>query len=200
VKSANRLKITQGRAGAVLRWSPHSRDGSENYAGFMSYSHDGDRLFAVHLQAGVENFAKPWNQMRAVTLFRDDASLTATPGLWSAIEAALSRSSWFVLLASPEAATYSAENLSSDARAYRMHDGRPRPDCARMADVRRNNHSAEPQLSSLKERSRVGGDEGPAGQRNTSTTRIAACADVMQTASYCHDESSSGQADDTHRR
>lgn len=37
-------------------------------------------------------------------MFRDNASLTANPGLWSSIERALAGSRWFVLMASPEAA------------------------------------------------------------------------------------------------
>ncbi len=39
-----------------------------------------------------------------VRVFRDDASLSANAGLWSSIEKALGDSSWFVLLASPQAA------------------------------------------------------------------------------------------------
>lgn len=42
--------------------------------------------------------------MRALHLFRDQTSLSATPGLWPAIEAALHSSRYFLLLASPEAA------------------------------------------------------------------------------------------------
>src|SRR5439155_22211812 len=42
--------------------------------------------------------------LRALRVFRDDASLSANPHLWLAIQAALGRSEYFVLLASPKAA------------------------------------------------------------------------------------------------
>jgi WD40 repeat protein len=60
---------------------------------------------ATVLQAGVEKFAKRWYEVRALRLFRDKTSLALTPQLWPEIEAALSRSDWFVLMASPEAAS-----------------------------------------------------------------------------------------------
>ncbi len=41
--------------------------------------------------------------MRAIRVFRDDASLSSNPGLWSSIQTALDSSSAFVLLASPTA-------------------------------------------------------------------------------------------------
>lgn len=42
--------------------------------------------------------------MRALHVFRDKTSLSATPELWPTIEAALANSSYFILLAAPEAA------------------------------------------------------------------------------------------------
>ena len=41
---------------------------------------------------------------RALRVFRDDTSLSATPHLWPSIEDALDQSRFFLLLASPEAA------------------------------------------------------------------------------------------------
>src|SRR6185369_2884707 len=41
----------------------------------------------------------------AVRLFRDDTSLSATPGLWPTIESALNESRYFILLASRDAAS-----------------------------------------------------------------------------------------------
>ena len=51
----------------------------------------------------MQKYAKPWNRFRALRVFRDKISLSATPDLWSAIETALSQSEWFVLIASEEA-------------------------------------------------------------------------------------------------
>ncbi|MEV5541499.1 hypothetical protein AB0L13_32100 [Saccharopolyspora shandongensis] len=75
------------------------------YDAFMSYSHALDGELAPTLQRELERFAKPWYRMRALRVFRDNASLSANPGLWSSIESALEASRWFVLMASPEAAT-----------------------------------------------------------------------------------------------
>jgi WD40 repeat protein len=75
-----------------------------DYDGFISYSHAVDGRLAPTLQSALQRFAKPWYRLRAVRVFRDEASLSADPGLWSAIESALERSQWFLLLASPTAA------------------------------------------------------------------------------------------------
>jgi WD40 repeat protein len=74
------------------------------YDGFISYSHAADDLLAPRLQAGLQRFAKPWWKRRALRVFRDEASLSANPHLWSSITEALDRSEWFVLLLSEDAA------------------------------------------------------------------------------------------------
>lgn len=73
------------------------------YNAFISYSHaaDGKLAPALHL---LHLFAKRWNRLRAVRVFRDEASLSANPALWGAIQQALSEAEFFILLASPEAA------------------------------------------------------------------------------------------------
>ena len=75
------------------------------YDGFISYSHAADDLLAPRLQAGLQKFAKQWWKRRALRLFRDEASLSANPHLWSSITEALDTSEWFVLLLSPDAAS-----------------------------------------------------------------------------------------------
>jgi WD40 repeat protein len=74
------------------------------YDAFVSYSHQDDGDLAPALQVALQRFAKPWYQLRALRVFRDEASLTANPALWASIEQALARSRWFVLLASAGAA------------------------------------------------------------------------------------------------
>lgn len=74
------------------------------YDAFISYSHAVDGKLAPVFQRELERFAKPWYRVRSARVFRDKASLTASPGLWSSIEDALSRSKWFILMASPESA------------------------------------------------------------------------------------------------
>ena len=77
---------------------------SDGYAAFISYSRAVDGKLAPALQSGLHGFARPWFRLRALRVFRDDASLSANPGLWSSIEQALHSSEFFILLASPKAA------------------------------------------------------------------------------------------------
>src|SRR3954447_12235409 len=74
------------------------------YDAFISYSHAWDKPIAAALQAVVQRLGKAWHQRRVLRIFRDDSSLAATPGLWPAIEQALDRSQYLILLTSPEAA------------------------------------------------------------------------------------------------
>src|SRR3954452_19298162 len=76
--------------------------GDEKYDAFISYSHTGDRPLAMAVQAGLQQFAKPWYRRRALRIFRDESSLSATPELWPTIERALTASNYFLLVASPE--------------------------------------------------------------------------------------------------
>lgn len=78
--------------------------GDNAYHAFISYSHAVDGALAPALQRGLQRFAKPWHQARAVRIFRDEASLSANPGLWTSIAQALDSSLFFILLASPRAA------------------------------------------------------------------------------------------------
>src|SRR6266480_6020386 len=75
------------------------------YDAFISYSHAKDKPTAAALQSIVQKLGKPWYKRRALRVFRDDTSLSATPNLWPSIEHALAQSRFLILLASPEAAT-----------------------------------------------------------------------------------------------
>jgi len=74
------------------------------YEAFISYSHAADGKLAPQLQVELQRFAKPWYRTRAISVFRDKTSLSATPSLWPTIEAALGNSAFLVLMASPDAA------------------------------------------------------------------------------------------------
>src|SRR5215469_6366286 len=74
------------------------------YDAFISYSHAKDKPIAAALQAAVQRLGKPWYRRRALRVFRDDTSLSATPLLWPTIQQALAQSRYLILLASPEAA------------------------------------------------------------------------------------------------
>jgi WD40 repeat protein len=74
------------------------------YDAFISYSHTADGTLASALQSALHRFAKPWYKLLALHIFRDQTNLAVNPGLWSSIRDAFDRSSFFILLASPEAA------------------------------------------------------------------------------------------------
>jgi tetratricopeptide (TPR) repeat protein len=74
------------------------------YDAFISYSHAKDKPIASALQSVVQTLGKPWYKRRALRLFRDDTSLSATPHLWPTIEIALNNSRYLILIASAEAA------------------------------------------------------------------------------------------------
>ena len=71
---------------------------------FISYSHAADGKIAPAFQRGLEKIAKPLLKLRALDVFRDQTSLTASPALWPGIVGHLSASDWFLLLASPASA------------------------------------------------------------------------------------------------
>jgi len=71
---------------------------------FISYAREASSELALDVQTGLERFAKPWNKLRAVRVFRDDASMSANTALWTTIQRALQESEWFVLVATPPAA------------------------------------------------------------------------------------------------
>ena len=75
-----------------------------DYDAFISYSHAKDKPVAAALQAAVQRPGKPWYRRRALRIFRDDTSLSATPHLWPSIEEALARSRYLILLVSPQSA------------------------------------------------------------------------------------------------
>jgi len=74
------------------------------FNGFISYSHAADGRLAPAIQRGLQHLARPWHRRRALWIFRDETGLAVTPTLWAAIQDALSKSEYFVLLASPAAA------------------------------------------------------------------------------------------------
>ena len=75
-----------------------------DYDAFISYSHAKDKPVAAALQGAVQRLGKPWYRRRALRIFRDDTSLSATPHLWPSIEEALARSRYLILLVSPQSA------------------------------------------------------------------------------------------------
>lgn len=79
-------------------------DTALRYKAFLSYSHAADGNLAPAVQAALHRIARPWYRVRSIWVFRDKTGLSATPSLWGTIQAALSESEYFLLMASPEAA------------------------------------------------------------------------------------------------
>ncbi|GAA3882631.1 TIR domain-containing protein [Tessaracoccus defluvii] len=77
---------------------------NRRFDAFLSYSRQASGPVAVAVQNALQRFAKPWYQLRAIRVFRDDASLAANTKLWGTIAAGLDDSGWLILLASPAAA------------------------------------------------------------------------------------------------
>ncbi|CAH2396482.1 hypothetical protein [Mesorhizobium escarrei] len=77
---------------------------AERHDAFISYSHAVDGKLAAALERGLEKLAKPLLKLRALDVFRDQTSLTASPALWPGIVAHLEVSEWLLLLASPASA------------------------------------------------------------------------------------------------
>ena len=93
----------------------------DRFGAFISYARAASSTLALDLQNGLERFAKPWNKLRAVRVFRDDASMSANTALWSTIQRALERSEWFVLLATPQAAA--SEYVNDEVTWWVTHKG-----------------------------------------------------------------------------
>jgi hypothetical protein len=91
------------------------------YDAFVSYSHGKDKPIAAALQSVVQKLGKPWYRRRALRVFRDDTSLSATPHLWPTIEQALGQSRFFILLASPEAAA--SKWVNKEVAYWLEHNG-----------------------------------------------------------------------------
>jgi hypothetical protein len=73
---------------------------------FISYSHLDCGSIAPAIQRGIQTIGRPWYQLkRNLNVFRDETNLSVTPELWPKITDALDNSAYFILFASPVAAT-----------------------------------------------------------------------------------------------
>jgi WD40 repeat protein len=77
---------------------------ADQYDVFISYNRHADETVAALLQRELQRFAKPVFSRRALRVFRDDANLSANPGLWTSIQQGLDASGHLLVLASTGAA------------------------------------------------------------------------------------------------
>ncbi|MFT3899691.1 MAG: TIR domain-containing protein [Gordonia sp. (in: high G+C Gram-positive bacteria)] len=92
---------------------------TDHFDAFISYAREPSAALAAQLQTSLEKFAKPWNKLRAMRVFRDDQSMAANTALWSTIERGLNESSHLILLVTPEAA--SSEWVDKEVRWWVEH-------------------------------------------------------------------------------
>ncbi|QDT35970.1 hypothetical protein [Stratiformator vulcanicus] len=76
---------------------------ADRFDGFISYSQRADSALATALQYSLTRFGKKWYRRRALRLFRDFTSLSATPELWPLLRRNLASSEYFILIASKAA-------------------------------------------------------------------------------------------------
>lgn len=83
----------------------NSNESPYKYKAFISYSHAADHKLASALQSALQSFARPYYLSKTMLVFRDKTELSANPALWPTIQNALAESEYFILLASPRAAS-----------------------------------------------------------------------------------------------
>ena len=71
---------------------------------FISYNHKADRETARMLERGLQRLARPWNRVRAMSVFRDESNLSLSPHMWPSIQEHLDASRFLIIMASPESA------------------------------------------------------------------------------------------------
>ena len=74
------------------------------YEAFLSYARVPDLALATALERSLQAFAKPWNRVRAIDVFRDQTNLSSIGGLASGVTRAIDESEFLILLACPESA------------------------------------------------------------------------------------------------
>ena len=75
------------------------------YDAFVSYSHEADEPLASALEHGLQRLARPWNQRRGMSVFRDAGNLNLSAHLWGSIQRALDDSRFLIVVASPASAS-----------------------------------------------------------------------------------------------
>jgi WD40 repeat protein len=71
---------------------------------FISYNHKADRETARVLERGLQRLARPWNRVRAMSVFRDESNLSLSPHMWPSIQGHLDGSRFLIIMACPESA------------------------------------------------------------------------------------------------
>ena len=164
------------------------------FKAFISYNHASDREFAPTLRHNLMTINKPWFRRRAMRVFLDEATMPASPGLWSEVQRALDESEYFILLASPKAAqstwiarevTYWLQTKSVDNLLIVVTNGTAVwdpttgdfnwPASTALPDVLRTKFAEEPLLVDLRwDRTSQDSDASRAAKAHRGAARLAA--------------------------
>ena len=87
---------------------------AKQYDVFISYSQRADSQLGRNLEGGLQQLGRKWNERRALTVFRDASSLSASPDLWESLSERLDQARYAIVLLSPEAATSKWVNREID--------------------------------------------------------------------------------------
>lgn len=98
-------------------------DSASRYDAFLSYSWKSDSQVAPVIQSVLQGFLRPWNKVRAKTIFRDLSCLPAGSSLQNELFDRIDRSRHFIVLASPEAATSAGMNVEARYWFSRPREG-----------------------------------------------------------------------------
>ncbi len=117
-----RSPFAAAKARAAARRAKRASGSDPAFDAFISYSHAGDAELAKAIQIGLHRFARPWHRLRALRVFRDQASLATDPDLWGSIREALLGARYLILLASPAAAR--SEWVTREVQTWTKRHGR----------------------------------------------------------------------------
>jgi WD40 repeat protein len=78
-----------------------SQDSAPQYDGFISYRHSTETPLVEALEKAVQKFAKPYDKIRSLSLYRDISNQNMTSDLFGAVLEAMDNSGFFILMASP---------------------------------------------------------------------------------------------------
>ncbi|HTH05958.1 MAG TPA: hypothetical protein VL916_08810, partial [Ilumatobacteraceae bacterium] len=77
---------------------------TDRYDAFISYNHAADDRLAPAVESGLQRLAKPWYQLRAMSVYRDVSDTGLSPSLWGTVQQRLAECGWLILFACPESA------------------------------------------------------------------------------------------------
>src|ERR1700722_3307960 len=98
-------------------------DEASRYDAFLSYRWAADLQIAPILQSVLQQFLRPWDKVRAKTIFRDLSSLPLGSSLEAELRRRIDQSTHFIVLACPEAAKSAGMEFEAQHWFSRTREG-----------------------------------------------------------------------------